>query len=97
MEAIYYYERMKKKYPEYILLFRCGDFYECYNEDAKEVSKIVGITLSRKGNTFMAGFPQHATDTYLRDLVRAGKRVALVDYLPVEFVTPGPLSRNISA
>ena len=77
------YEQMKAKHPDSILLFRCGDFYEAYGDDAKTASEVLGITLtrtSRKDITAqMAGFPHHALDTYLPKLVRAGKRVAICD------------------
>jgi len=78
---------MKAKHPEALLLFRCGDFYETYCEDAIEASKVLGITLTRRNNggsaggTEMAGFPHHALDTYLPKLIRAGKRVAVCDQL----------------
>ena len=77
------YESMKAKHPDSILLFRCGDFYESYDIDAKIISEVLGITLtrtSRKDITAqMAGFPHHALDSYLPRLVRAGKRVAICD------------------
>ena len=77
------WESMKAKHPDSILLFRCGDFYESYDIDAKTISEVLGITLtrtSRKDITAqMAGFPHHALDTYLPKLVRAGKRVAICD------------------
>ena len=77
------YESMKAKHPDAILLFRCGDFYEAFGEDAKAVSEVLGIILtrtSRKDITAqMAGFPHHALDSYLPRLVRAGKRVAICD------------------
>ncbi len=79
---------LKAKHPDAILLFRCGDFYETYSDDAVVASEILGITLTRRsngregaGNTEMAGFPHHALDTYLPKLVRAGKRVAICDQL----------------
>ena len=74
---------MKAKHPDAILLYRCGDFYEAFGEDAKAVSEVLGIILtrtSRKDITAqMAGFPAHALDSYLPRLVRAGKRVAICD------------------
>lgn len=77
------YEQMKAKHPDSILLFRCGDFYEAYGDDARTASEVLGITLtrtSRKDITAqMAGFPHHALDSYLPKLVRAGKRVAICD------------------
>ena len=76
----------KAKYPEALLLFRCGDFYETYCEDAIIASRILGITLTHRNNGYnkgdeMAGFPHHALDTYLPKLIRAGKRVAICDQL----------------
>ena len=79
---------LKEKHPDALLLFRCGDFYETYCEDAVEASRILGITLTRRNNggsatkpTEMAGFPHHALDTYLPKLIRAGRRVAICDQL----------------
>ena len=77
---------MKSKHPDALLLFRCGDFYETYCEDAVEASKILGLTLTKRNNgasagAEMAGFPHHALDTYLPKLIRAGKRVAICDQL----------------
>lgn len=80
------YFSVKSKYPEAILLFRVGDFYETYGEDAIVASKILGIILTRRANgsakhVEMAGFPYHAVDTYLPKLVRAGYKVAICDQL----------------
>lgn len=81
------FEDFKRKYPNAVLLFRCGDFYETYNDDAVLASQVLGITLTRRSNkgsacqTAMAGFPYHALDTYLPKLVRAGHRVAICDQL----------------
>lgn len=77
---------LKSKHPDAIMLFRCGDFYETYSEDAVVASEILGITLTRRANgqgksVEMAGFPHHALDTYLPKLIRAGKRVAICDQL----------------
>ena len=76
----------KAKYPEALLLFRCGDFYETYCEDAITAARILGITLTHRNNGYnkgdeMAGFPHHALDTYLPKLIRAGRRVAICDQL----------------
>ena len=77
----------KAKHPDALLLFRCGDFYETYGEDAIAASRILGITLTRRNNGAnskgdeMAGFPHHAIDTYLPKLIRAGRRVAICDQL----------------
>jgi DNA mismatch repair ATPase MutS len=80
---------MKKKHPDALLLFRCGDFYETYMQDAEKSSKILGITLTKSSKTkdpdgkplAMAGFPYHALDTYLPKLIRAGQRVAICDQI----------------
>ena len=77
------YEHMHEQYPDVICLFRVGDFYEVYREDAEKVSNILNITLTQRDvngtSIYMADFPFHALDTYLPKLVRAGLRVALID------------------
>ena len=75
------YCELKKKNPECLVLFRCGDFYETYEDDAQLVSDCLGITLTKSHKTGlrMAGFPYHALDTYLPRLIRAGFRVAIDD------------------
>lgn len=96
------YEEMKKKHPDAILLFRVGDFYETFSDDAITASEILGITLTRRANGSarsieLAGFPHDALDTYLPRLIRAGKRVAICEQLKegegkhdcIEEVTPG--------
>lgn len=75
------YEAMKKKHPDAVLLFRVGDFYECFNDDAQEAADVLGITVCKSTNRLIAGFPHHALDTYLPKLVRAGKRVAICEQL----------------
>lgn len=80
------WSEMKKKHPDAVLLFRVGDFYECFSEDAVTASDILGITLTRRASgkakaIELAGFPHHALDTYLPKLVRAGKRVAICEQL----------------
>ena len=83
------YRELKEKHPGAILLFRMGDFYEVYGEDAEKASKILGITLTKSSHTkdadgkplAMAGFPYHALDIYLPKLIRAGERVAICDQL----------------
>lgn len=71
--------QLKAKHPDAVLLFRVGDFYESYEEDAEVVANELGVTLTKKGDTKMANFPHHALDTYLPKLVNAGKRVAVYD------------------
>ena len=87
------YESMKAKHTDAILLYRCGDFYEAFGEDAKAVSDVLGITLTRRNakdiTAQMAGFPHHALDSYLPKLVRAGKRVAICDE-PLKFTESAP-------
>ena len=83
------YNNLKEKHPDALLLFRCGDFYETYKDDAEKASRILGITLTKNANRTdekgeplrMAGFPYHALDTYLPRLIRAGERVAICDQL----------------
>ena len=80
------YFDLKAKHPDAVMLFRCGDFYETYSEDAVTASEILGITLTKRANgqgktVEMAGFPHHALDTYLPKLIRAGRRVAICDQL----------------
>ena len=92
---------LKAKHPEALLLFRCGDFYETYCEDAIEASQILGITLTRRNNgasqgDAMAGFPHHALDTYLPKLIRAGRRVAICDQLEDPKLTKKLVKRGIT-
>lgn len=93
----------KEKHPDAVLLFRCGDFYETYGEDAVVASEILGITLTRRNNgkegvaaIEMAGFPHHALDTYLPKLVRAGRRVAICDQLEDPKLTKTLVKRGIT-
>lgn len=74
--------QLKEKYPDTLILLRCGDFYEAYDDDAQVCAKTLGITLTKRGseNTRMAGFPHHALDTYLPKLIRAGYRVVIGDH-----------------
>ncbi len=78
------YRELKEKHPGALLLFRCGDFYETYFEDAATVNEVLGVTVTKNGDTTMAGFPHHALDKYLPMLIRAGKRVAICDQLESE-------------
>ncbi len=92
---------LKAKHPEALLLFRCGDFYETYCEDAIIASQILGITLTHRNNGYnkgdeMAGFPHHALDTYLPKLIRAGKRVAICDQLEDPKLTKKLVKRGIT-
>lgn len=93
---------LKAKHPDAILLFRCGDFYETYAQDAVEAADILGITLTKRNNgkenesTAMAGFPYHALDTYLPKLVRAGRRVAICDQLEDPKLTKKLVKRGIT-
>lgn len=94
----------KEQHPDALLLFRCGDFYETYLQDAVDASRILGITLTRRSNggqqggapTEMAGFPHHALDTYLPKLVRAGRRVAICDQLEDPKLTKKLVKRGIT-
>ncbi len=91
----------KAKHPDALLLFRCGDFYETYCDDALDASRILGITLTRRNNgatqgDAMAGFPYHALDTYLPKLIRAGRRVAICDQLEDPKLTKKLVKRGIT-
>ncbi len=95
------YMAVKHKYPDAVLLFRVGDFYETFSEDAIKASKILGITLTRRANgaaTFveLAGFPFHALDTYLPKLVRAGERVAICEQLEDPKLTKKIVKRGVT-
>jgi len=92
---------IKAKHPEALLLFRCGDFYETYCEDAVKASQLLGITLTRRNNgasqgDAMAGFPYHALDTYLPKLIRQGQRVAICDQLEDPKKTKTLVKRGIT-
>ena len=92
---------LKAQHPDAILLFRCGDFYETYSEDAVVASEILGITLTKRANgqakkVEMAGFPHHALDTYLPKLIRAGRRVAICDQLEDPKTTKKLVKRGIT-
>lgn len=95
------YIEIKKKHPDAILLFRVGDFYETFSDDAIETSEILGITLTRRANgaaqfVELAGFPHHALDTYLPKLVRGGKRVAICDQLEDPKLTKNLVKRGVT-
>lgn len=95
------YNEIKKKHPDAILLFRVGDFYETFSDDAIAASEILGITLTRRANgaaqyVELAGFPHHALDSYLPKLVRAGKRVAICDQLEDPKKTKKLVKRGIT-
>lgn len=95
------YIEMKKKHPDAVLLFRVGDFYETFSDDAIVASEILGITLTRRANgsakyVELAGFPHHALDTYLPKLVRAGKRVAICEQLEDPKLTKKLVKRGIT-
>ncbi|MDE6197009.1 MAG: DNA mismatch repair protein MutS [Muribaculaceae bacterium] len=95
------YTEMKAKHPDAVLLFRVGDFYETFSEDAIAASEILGITLTRRANgsaqyVELAGFPHHALDTYLPKLVRAGKRVAICEQLEDPKLTKKLVKRGIT-
>ena len=93
---------LKEKHPDALLLFRCGDFYETYCDDAVDAAGILGITLTRRNNgnsgkgDEMAGFPHHALDTYLPKLIRAGRRVAICDQLEDPKLTKKLVKRGIT-
>ncbi len=95
------YNAIKAKYPDALLLFRVGDFYETFNEDAVKTAKILGIVLTKRGNGTasemeLAGFPYHSLDTYLPRLVRAGMRVAICDQLEDPKLTKKIVKRGVT-
>ncbi len=95
------YVEMKRKHPDAVLLFRVGDFYETFSDDAITASEILGITLTKRANgssmtVELAGFPHHALDTYLPKLVRAGKRVAICEQLEDPKLTKKLVKRGIT-
>lgn len=94
------YNQIKAKYPGALLLFRVGDFYETFGEDAVKASKILGITLTKRNNggsnEDLAGFPHHSLDTYLPKLVRAGERVAICDQLEDPAQAKGIVRRGVT-
>jgi DNA mismatch repair protein MutS len=95
------YNEIKRKYPDACLLFRVGDFYETFGEDAIRASKILGITLTKRGagsetETALAGFPHHSINTYLPKLVKAGLRVAICDQLEDPKMTKTIVKRGVT-
>jgi len=95
------YRQIKTKYPDALLLFRIGDFYETFGDDAKKASKILGIVLTKRANGAasyidLAGFPHHSLDTYLPKLVRAGLRVAICDQLEDPKLTKKIVKRGVT-
>jgi DNA mismatch repair protein MutS len=95
------YNKIKQAYPDTVLLFRMGDFFETFEEDAKIASKVLGITLTRRGTAGdaedipLAGFPHHALDTYLPKLVRAGYRVAICEQVENPKFAKGIVKREV--
>lgn len=75
------FKEYKELHPDALLLFRKGDFYESYEEDAEQAAEILGLVVTRSANSKLTGFPQHALDSYLPKLIRAGKRVAICDQI----------------
>ena len=95
------YNQIKGKYPDALLLFRVGDFYETFGDDAVKASKILNIILTKRANgsaseIALAGFPHHSLDTYLPKLVRAGERVAICDQLEDPKTTKKIVKRGVT-
>lgn len=95
------YNAIKTKYPDAMLLFRVGDFYETFGEDAKKASRVLGIVLTKRGagsesETALAGFPHHSLNTYLPKLVKAGMRVAICDQLEDPKMTKTIVKRGVT-
>ncbi|MHB8907239.1 MAG: MutS N-terminal domain-containing protein, partial [Melioribacteraceae bacterium] len=94
------YGKIKENYPDTILLFRMGDFFETFEDDARIASKVLGITLTKRANGAagevpLAGFPHHAIDTYLPKLVRAGYRVAVCEQMENPKFAKGIVKRDV--
>jgi len=94
------FHKIKEKYPDTVLLFRVGDFYETFEDDAKTASKVLGITLTKRANGSassvpLAGFPHHAVDTYLPKLVKAGYRVAICEQTEDPKLAKGLVKRDV--
>jgi len=92
---------IKQRYPDAVLLFRVGDFYETFGEDAVRASAVLGITLTKRNNGAassleLAGFPHHALDNYLHKLVKAGFRVAICDQLEDPKLAKGIVKRGVT-
>ncbi len=92
---------IKQKYPDAVLLFRVGDFYETFGEDAIIASRVLGITLTKRNNgaaasSELAGFPHHSLETYLHKLVKAGHRVAICDQLEDPKMVKGIVKRGVT-
>src|ERR1044071_6809952 len=95
------HQAIKHKYPDAVLLFRVGDFYETFGPDAVIASQVLGITLTKRNNgaaasSDLAGFPHHALDTYLHKLVKAGYRVAICDQREVPKMAKGIVKRGVT-
>src|SRR5512143_2898461 len=95
------HKAIKQKYPDAVLLFRVGDFYETFGQDAVVASQVLGITLTKRNNgaaasSDLAGFPHHALDAYLHKLVRAGYRVAICDQLEDPKLAKGIVKRGVT-
>ncbi|MDH3322371.1 MAG: DNA mismatch repair protein MutS, partial [Flavobacteriaceae bacterium] len=95
------YNNIKVKYPDAMLLFRVGDFYETFGDDAVKAAKILGIVLTKRGagsetETALAGFPHHSLNTYLPKLVKAGLRVAICDQLEDPKMTKTIVKRGVT-
>ena len=95
------HKEIKARYPDAVLLFRVGDFYETFGEDALVASRVLGITLTKRANGSashieLAGFPHHSVDTYLHKLVKAGYRVAICDQLEDPKAAKGIVKRGVT-
>ncbi|RKY01359.1 MAG: DNA mismatch repair protein MutS, partial [Spirochaetes bacterium] len=89
------YHSIKKNYRDTILLFRLGDFYEMFEEDAVEASSILNITLTRRNAVKMCGFPYHAADSYISKLLKSGKRVAICEQVEDPKLAKGIVKRRV--
>src|SRR5437667_7642609 len=90
------YREAKERHPGMLLLFRVGDFYELFDQDAETAAKVLGLTLTSRDKTIsMAGFPHHSLEIYLQKLLKAGHRVAICDQVK-ESLPRGPIRREVT-
>jgi DNA mismatch repair protein MutS len=90
------YSNIKSKYPDCVLLFRLGDFYEAFDDDARYVSKVLGLVLTHRSDHPMAGIPHHALGIYLKKLIEQGNKVAICDQLEDPATAKGIVKRDVT-
>jgi DNA mismatch repair protein MutS len=89
------YKEIKEKHPDTFLFFRCGDFYELFGKDSIEAAKIMDINLTKRGDMQMCGVPYHAVEIYIGKMIKAGKKVAIVEQMEDPKLAKGLVKRDI--